>query len=334
MSNSPSTISELASHLKLSKGTVSRILNDKGAAFSEETRQRVFAAAQETGYRPHPVARALATGRTGFVGLWVQDLRTSYHALVAHEMEDRLERSGYQVFITLYGKTEPTAARFGFPSPVIADGIIAHEIFGAGWDALSGALAGRIPIVTTGAWSPPESLDYVAVDLHPASLAAVRHLVASGRRRIAHLTYLLQYRPGGDRYEAYKSVMEESGLPTEFIETPALDRAVVRTSVRAYFETKGCPEAIFCHNDDAAVAVCRAAYDLGIEIPGDLALVGCDGITDAEYLPRPLTTLVQPLKAVCEAATRFLESRRAEPDGPPQRITLPAELVIRESSRP
>ena len=82
------TIADLASRLNLSKGSVSRILNDKGQGFSEETRRRVFALADEIGYRPNAVARALATGRTGFIGLWVHDLRTTYHAHVAHQMED------------------------------------------------------------------------------------------------------------------------------------------------------------------------------------------------------------------------------------------------------
>jgi len=327
-----STISELAAKLNLSKGTVSQILNHKGEAFSPETRRRVFAAARETGYRPHPIARALATGRTGFVGVWVNDLGSAYHAHVAHTMEHRLKGNGYDVFITLQAGQNPI--RRAVLPPIVADGIIAHEIYGPAWDELHRNLNGRIPIINTGVWVQENSLDYVAIDLSPATLAAIRHLVASGRRRIAYLVNVLPPALGiSSRYDDYHRVMQESGLVDEFIITGSSDRDRVRASARTYFQEKGCPEAIFCHCDDAAIAAYRAACDLGIRIPDDLALVGCDGIQDTEYFPCPITTIVQPLDALCEMAARFMERRLTEPDAPPQQTTLTAELVIRESSR-
>jgi LacI family transcriptional regulator len=328
-----STIAELAARLNLSKGAVSRILNHKGEAFSEETRRRVFALADEVGYRPHPVARALATGRTGFIGLWVADLLTSYHAHVAHQMEDHLERHGYQVFITLYGKAgwDPDN-RTPAAMPVVADGIIAHEVPPFMWPRLFGNLPGRLPIVTTGAWHANEAVDYVGIDLGPASVEAVRHLVLSGRRRIAYMTDHLPI-PGSDvRYESYNGVLGESGVPVEYIETGKDRRAVVRAAARAYFEANGCPEAIFCHNDDTAIAAYRAVCDVGMRVPDDVALIGCDGIEDAEYLPTPISTIVQPLGEMCETAARFLERRLNDRDAPPQRVILQPTFVPRASS--
>ena len=324
------TIAELASRLNLSKGSVSRILNDKGQGFSEETRRRVFALADEIGYRPNAVARALATGRTGFIGLWVHDLRTAYHAHVAHQMEDCLERHGYRVFISLYNKTYRNPQELPPFLPIAPDGIIAHEIWGEHSSVLFHQLAEKIPIITTGAWAPKETIDHVGVDLFPASISAMQHLVGSGRQRIAYLT---DVKASDARYEAYSSILRESGLPEELIESGSENRATVRQKVRSYIEEKGCPEAIFCHNDDIAIGAYRAICDLGFSLPADVALVGCDGVEDTEYLHTPLTTIVQPLPELCEIAAHFLERRLAEPDAPPQHAVLIPQLVIRESSQ-
>jgi LacI family transcriptional regulator len=67
-------------------------------------------------------------------------------------------------------------------------------------------------------------------------------------------------------------------------------------------------------------------------VPADIALVGCDGIEDTEYLECPLTTLVQPVAEMCSAAWKFLQNRLAEPEIPLQQAILAPKLAIRESS--
>lgn len=323
------TINELASRLRLSKGSVSRILNHKGSAFSEETRRRVFAMAEEMGYQPNPVARALATGRTGFIALWVRDLLSSYHAQVAHTMEEHLERHGYHVVVALHGKRgDPSGAYL--PAGGGVDGIIAHEKY---WVAPVEAAPARVPVIHTGAGCPMDG-DYVRVLLSDAAVAAVQHLVEPGRRRIAYLMHDFPARREDPRYMAYHSVMAEAGLAEECLDLPAEDRASVRTAVRAYITERGCPEALFCHNDDVAIAAYRAVCDLGLRVPDDVALFGCDGIEDTEYLPVPISTIAQPFALLCETALTFLNRRLTEPDAPAQQATLQPTLLLRESSKP
>lgn len=332
LSSSKPTISDLAQRLSLSKGTVSRILNEKGAAFSEETRSRVFAVALEIGYSPNPLARALATGKSGFVALWMQTLVTSYHAQVAHAMEEALEHHGYQIAVTPFGRFDRSREGYaGIPAGV--DGMIAHEMYGDIWPLLFRDATQQIPVVTTGIFAPPQSRDHVQVDLAGASVEAVQHLVASGRRRIAYASDDMHTRSDDKRFMAYQSVLRESGVPPELIDLPGQNRAVIRAYLRGYVEKHGCPGAIFCHNDDAVIATYRALLDLNLRVPEDCALVGCDGIPDTEYLPVPITTIVQPYSAVCETACQFLKRRLAEPDAPPQQATFPAVLEIRPSSQ-
>jgi LacI family transcriptional regulator len=92
------------------------------------------------------------------------------------------------------------------------------------------------------------------------------------------------------------------------------------------------PEAFFCHNDDIAMGVYRGLVDLGIKIPDDSALVGCDGIEDAEYLETPLSTIVQPIAEMCRHAFQLLERRISDPTSPIQEVHLYPDFVIRQSS--
>lgn len=329
--SSKPTITDVADRLSLSKGTVSRILNDKGAGFSEQTRSRVFSVAEEMGYAPNPLARALAAGRTGFVALWVQTLVTSYHAQVAHAMEEALEERSYQIAVTPFGRFDRKREMY-MGSPAGVDAVVAHEIYGDIVPLLFRHTRQAVPIVTTGIFAPPGDGDHVQVDLTGAARQAMEHLAGSGRRRIAYATDDLRSRSRDKRFLAYQEVMTESGLAPEYISFASQDRASIRKSMSRYVAEFGCPEALFCHNDDAAIAAYRALCDLGLHVPDDCALVGCDGIPDTEYLPVPITTIVQPYAAMCETACRFLERRLADPGAEPQRATLSAVLEVRSSS--
>jgi LacI family transcriptional regulator len=323
------TLNELAARLNLSKSSVSRILNNKGNAYSAETRRRVFALAEELGYAPDPVARALATGRTGLVALWVRDLLSSYHAHVAHIMQERLAQHEYRMVVAMHGRPDFLSEGYG-PAQGRVDGIIAHEDL---WIGPHMRTPSRIPVISTGVSYNAANRDFVGIELTDAAIAAVRHLLEPGRRRVAYLMHGIPWREGDLRYRAYQTVMGEAGLLTEYIDPPAEDRATVRYWVREYIQANGCPEAIFCHSDDVAVATYRGLCDLGIRVPDDVALFGCDGIEETEYMATPLSTIAQPLEVMCDTAWRFMQRRLAEPDAPPQQVILQPTLVLRESSR-
>jgi LacI family transcriptional regulator len=102
--------------------------------------------------------------------------------------------------------------------------------------------------------------------------------------------------------------------------------------IQDYIREHGRPDAIFCHSDDVAIGIYRGLCDLKLRVPDDIALVGCDGIQDTEYLECPLTTLVQPVASMCAAGWQFLVERIEESDTKPQKVVLKPSLVIRDSS--
>jgi LacI family transcriptional regulator len=170
--------------------------------------------------------------------------------------------------------------------------------------------------------------------MEAGTMEAMRHLIGAGFRRIAHATFVRKNIAGESRRIGYTKAMRDAGLEPEFIHYPLTERQrpVARQLIQEYVREHGRPEAIFCHSDDVALGIYRGLCDAGIRVPADIALVGCDGIEDTEYLECPLTTLVQPVAEMCATAWQFLQNRLAEPAIPLQHSLLALKLAIRDSS--
>lgn len=324
------SISDLARHVALSKGSVSRILNGKGNAFSEQTRQRVLAAAEEMGYRPHGVARALATGRTHLVALWAQNCFTPFYALVGENVARQGALRHYQVMVNsrIHYVEEPGLTA-SFPTSI--DGALFCDIQRS--DRMASPLyRSNLPCVGMGVFHDTH-MDLVEVDLYRGAVRALEHLLAPGCRRVAMVRNAEATRERDPRTRAYEDVLQAAGLPTEFINLSGQRRSEAREAIGPYVQAKGLPGALLCINDDVAIGCYRGLRDLGARLPEDVALVGCDGIGELEYLDTPISTIAVPVETMCRLAWDFLERRLQEPTAPIQQTTLEAELVVRASSR-
>jgi LacI family transcriptional regulator len=174
----------------------------------------------------------------------------------------------------------------------------------------------------------------VLVDLQAGTNQVMAHLLNSGYRRIAHATFMHEDQPQAGRWLGYHEAMLQAGLKPEFIYYPLTKqlRPVTRQFIQDYIHQHGCPEAIFCHSDDAALGMYRGLCDLKLHVPENVALVGCDGIEDTEYLECPLTTLVQPVEEMCAVAWKFLADRLEHAQLNKQSLILQPKLEIRQSS--
>jgi len=241
-----------------------------------------------------------------------------------------MQSRSYELLVNLVGYRTLELAEKNLVSPPSVDGIICYEAAPALMAMFSNSLPTHVPIVTAGAYNLLPGVDRVETELMEGSLQAMRHLIGQGKKRIAHLADDLR-RDKDARYVAYAQTMTEAGLPLEFLETPS-GRAGPRALIRDYVRDRGAPEAIFCHNDDIAIGVYRGLRDLGIRIPQDVAIVGCDGLEDTEFLDVPISTIVQPLDKVLELSCEYLLARIQNPDRPIQTSRVNAVFVERESS--
>jgi DNA-binding LacI/PurR family transcriptional regulator len=296
---------------------------------SKESRERITAAALEMGYRPNPHARALRRNKTGIIALWIPDQISTHYAHVARELGRLVKQSKHELIISEVGAADMKQIWTHVP----VDGICAVDASKDVQRQLQ-ALAGKsVPVVSLGAYGSRQT-DHVQVDMKAGTMEVMRHLLGSGFRRIAHATFVLKNIAEESRRFGYAKAMRDAGLEPEFIHYPLSERQrpVARQLIHDYIRKHGRPEAIFCHSDDAALGIYRGLCDAGIRVPADIALVGCDGIEDTEYLECPLTTLVQPVIEMCTTAWQFLQNRLAEPAIPLQHSLLAPKLAIRDSS--
>ena len=329
------TVSDIAARLKVSRSTVSRVLNNRCQNFiSQATRERVQKAAEELGYAANPFAQALATGRTNLIGYWSPDVYERFFVMAALHMHRALREDGYDM-ISRDAKLQ-TDAKVRADWPV--DGTIA-VCTSSDW-LQSGLTSRRLPAVPTvhvsiirASRDPQENLDVVDVDLLTGAKEAVTHLVGLGCKRIAYLLYADMNAPEEDRHKAYATVMRKSGMKPEYIVISDRARRVVRQEIQEYVRAHGCPDGIFCCNDDEAIGAYRGLRDMGVRIPEDVALVGCDGIEDTECLDVPISTIVMPVEEMCRTAWQFLKRRIQNPGIPQQQTVLRTHLAVRESSQ-
>lgn len=323
------TLKDVAERARVSLSTASRVLSGRGVhLISEPTRQRVWQAAEEVGYQPNLAARSLVTGRTGVVALWMSQLYTRFHARVVQLVEESLHQRGYDTLIQCVSHLTGTP----WQGTGRIDGILVHEGVAYLQKVWRSLYRRGIPLVSMGAYVLTEA-DHVRVDLFTGAMRAVQHLLEVGCRRIAYLVNAESRYAGEARRDGYDRAMAEAGLPSEYIITPDQSRAASSLVVRQYVQEHGLPDGIFCHNDEMAIGAYHGLRLLGVHLPDEVAIVGCDGIEDVEYLDVPLTTLRQPLEEMCHLAVEFLQRRLAEPQWERQQATLQPTLVVRASTQ-
>ncbi|HEX5323416.1 MAG TPA: LacI family DNA-binding transcriptional regulator [Capsulimonadaceae bacterium] len=328
------SLSHVAKQAGVSSATVSRVLSGSRVRIAPETRQRVQEIANDLGYAPNRAARALVTGRTQTLALWAVNLRSPFSAQVIYNVSQELARHEYDLMIAAAQSSHSclkTAHLLSWP----IDGIFALDLPRAAVPGLNKSLLGGKPFVSLGGYISQES-DYVHVDFQAQVMEAIRHLFAVGCRRIAYLVpdWFEWFRHAGDpRLCGYDTVICDAGKKPEYIAIPDERRRSVAPALTEYINCNGCPDGLFCFNDDMAIGAYRALKDLGRRIPDDVALIGCDGIEDTLYFDPPITTIAQPLEQMCMVAWAFLERRIRDNDLPLQQITVQPRLEIRQSSR-
>ncbi|HWD64205.1 MAG TPA: LacI family DNA-binding transcriptional regulator [Solirubrobacteraceae bacterium] len=321
------------------------------------TRERVEDAARRLGYRPDHAARALVTGMTQTIGLLVPTIRDPYWAEVAAGIEPAAAQAGFSVLIAS-GYGDPVRA--GQTLDVLlgnrVDGVIVTADAGVAEPRL--AEATELPTVVVGLDPPVGELELAgarsapiqsllqaaerhrqATDLSQvgfddlgAGRLAAQHLVELGHRRIAFLagppTLATVLRVGGVR-----DVLESAGLSLSGIFSGGDS---VKQGHAAGLELLGAEHdftAILTYNDLAATGLMRAARQLGVDVPGQLSVVGFDDVVLASLIEPALTTVRAPKQEVGARATELLLAQM-NGEGEVTCEMLGGELVARDSTAP
>jgi LacI family transcriptional regulator len=163
---------------------------------------------------------------------------------------------------------------------------------------------------------------------------AIEHLIGLGHRRIGFITGREDVGAARQRLTGFRDAMTRAGLTIRDRDVVTGDFEEPRgyEAARELLERDEPPTAIFASSDLAALGVVRAARDLGLQVPGDLSIVGFDDLPEASWVVPALTTVRQPLRDMGRVAVRRLMSMLDDPDQPPATIVLDTELLVRGST--
>ncbi|WP_448095772.1 LacI family DNA-binding transcriptional regulator [Luteibacter yeojuensis] len=329
------TIYDIASLAKVSPATVSRALSQPDLV-SEATRRRVQAAVAKLGFVPNAAAKSLRTRRTGKLLVTVPDVSNPFFAEIVKGVEEAAQPKGYAV---LLGDTQQQPEREESYAQILrrqeADGLIVlgHRLPPTARELVD-ELGDAAPVVNGCEFTPDLGVPSVHIDNAAAAHVAMDHLYGLGHRRVGivggpesnplHHQRLDGARAAAKLHRALRSLSVERG---DFsVESGhAAGRRLLALPQR--------PTAVFCFSDQMAMGVLAACREHGVNVPGDLSVVGFDDLRTTRYLAPALTTISQPMRSIGHETVRVLLgilAGKPHPDG----VELPFELIVRESTAP
>lgn len=310
------TIRQLAEHTGLSPAAVSYAL--RGMHVSAETEERVRAAAEELGYEADPIARALAGGETAVVGLLVGSLADFWNQELVRAVQRELHAADRS---TLVADADGEPAR----ELELAQRLVDHRVDGlvvvpigpssGGW----AAIAEQIPTVTIGdALAGVAAAGEVVFDNRRGVEDTLRHLGGLGHRRVTVLSWAVETSPDRQAEGAVAATASDLGIECEVVAT-AYSLNGSRPLALELLQGPDRPTAVFCLSDSIAYGVYAACAELGLSIPGDVAVAGFGDHPISGLLSPPLTSTVWDVEQVAERATGFLLTAMSA-DGPQETL--------------
>lgn len=314
----------------VSHQTVSRAINNPDSV-RPDTLAKVRGAIAELGYRPNLAARALVTSSTRTLG--VVTAASSFYgpAATTSALEEAARTAGYACLVVTLSEqgSQEVGTVLDFLVARGVDGIIA--VAPQDWVADAAArAASTVPLVVVAdGMEPSQRIHVVSVDQELGARMAVRHLVSRGRRTIAHVSGAANWFDARARIRGWRGALEDSGLaPGALVDGDWSAQSGYEAA--SLLLARQAPDAVFCGNDLMALGLLAAARDQGVDVPGDLAVVGYDDIAGAGYFAPALTTVRQPF---AELGRLCLDVLLAALDGAPGTThSISPTLRVRQSS--
>ncbi len=340
---SRSTIFDVAKLADVSIKTVSRVVNNEPNVRAS-TKERVDKAVEELNYRPDQSARNLASHRSNLIALIYDD--PSAYEIPSAGYVIRLQAGALRacrsancelvIHPCTYQDKNVVGEIKALIEKVRPDGIVLAAPLSNMPNIVNAISATNTPFVRISSGKKDVKHFSVAMTDRESSAEMTRFLASLGHKDIAFLTGHPKHRAVQNRFLGYKDGLEQSGLAFSEDLVAAGDNSIRSGEACAIelLKRKKRPTAIFAANDDMAAGVVRVADRLGIDIPGQLSVAGCDDVALAQQIYPALTTLRQPLATMAERAARALIEGSTGEAPLLGHETFEAKLLVRESTGP
>lgn len=331
------TLRDVALKTGISISAISKVLNNRDGV-SPKTRQRVLQAVAEYGYRPKNAAAP--AGRLGRVRLLTLDQyadNNAYYGEIIDGIVEQLSRDKIVADVSLIPASalrrdaELPPLWDDAPSSAILIGVDRAEILDRLYES------GTNTVLVNG-MDRRMRMSSVSPDYHFGGWLATRHLLELGHRKIVHVTHT--YRESVTRrLDGFRDALESCGIPYVAekhlldLGSPNFFSIEAREIVDRFLTgNSDLPTAFFCVSDIAAIGAIQAIRAHGLSVPGDISVVGFDGLSIGAHSSPSLTTMRIDRRKLGIAAVQLLEEQAAAEDAPVKRIGMGVELIIRDSS--
>lgn len=331
------TMKDVAKLAGVSQTTVSFVINNTpDAGIPEETKERVWAAVTELGYRPNVLAQNLRTQRSGLLGFITDEIATTPYAGKIFEGAQDVAWAHGKILLLVNTKNNQEIKNAAIEMLLTrqVEGIIYATMYHRAVnppEALS-----EVPTVLLDCFTEDRSFPSVVPEEAEGGRSATKYLLEKGHRRIGFINNSADIPATHGRLQGYKQALEDFGIPLDenLIRTTESESEGGYAQTMALMQFSDPPTAIFCFNDRTAMGTYDALNKLGLRIPDDVAVFGFDNQElIAAHLYPPLSTMELPHYCMGEwAANKVINLIEGKDNDPLIQHTLECPLVERQSA--
>lgn len=317
---------QIAEKLGVSITLVSRVLSGKAAeiGIAAQTIDRVLKTAEELGYVPSAAALSLKGKSTRTIGVAVYDFNDPFFGTLIQQIQIQAHEHNYSLILAGFLNSTPDEQDLRSLHKHALDGLI---IIGSDLNADWLKSFHHLPVARIGHGAPEEHSVKITVDEDHAARQIIQHLAALGRKNITSISGTLPSHRL--RNAAIKKAADDAGIPlTALISKEKKSFSAGQKSTEEILLSAPQTDALICITDRIAMGALHALNDAGIPVPQQVCVTGFDDIPTAVQFIPPITTMRQPIAEMVKTAVEALIEKEA-----PAEILLPAELIIRKSSR-
>lgn len=325
-------LQDIAQEVGISVNTVSKALNGKPGV-NKKTRQSILEAAERMNYKPNDLARSLRGQTSNIIGMIVDDAASPYFNEVIKAIDEEALELGYYVFLFDSGmKRERELMALELLQRMRVNGIILHPTE-LDEDLIEHINKAAVPIVMIDVISNNLKFDNVCNDDRLGMKEITRLVLSRTYRNIVFLNIRENSAPAIERLAGVYEALAEAGRDQSFIKVYANTHNNAYGLTRSLMLQPHRPDCLLCANDMIATQAMEAIFDVGLSVPGDVAITGYDDVSYARVLRVPLTTVSQPKELAGRQCVSLLHQRilNTGPDHP-VRFLLKPEIIIRKST--
>jgi LacI family transcriptional regulator/LacI family repressor for deo operon, udp, cdd, tsx, nupC, and nupG len=328
------TLKDVAAEVGVSVSTVSRVFNNPEKV-RPDTREAVQEAAEALGYQPSRVARRLRLkdGKANLIGLVIPDIQNPFFADVTRGVEDVARDHDYALILG-NSDEDPEKQRVALTTLKTedVDGVIVPPV-SVDDPVVMQLLETDIAVVCVDRRLQGSRVDTIVSDNRQGAYEAVSHLIGLGHERIGFIGGVPRISTSTERREGYEQALRAHDLTVDsaLIKEGDSRRERAEALTKELLDLTPRPTALFTCNNLTTLGALSAINSRGLQVPGDVALVGYDDIPWAMALNPPPTVIDQPGYEMGRRAAEILLGRLAEPDRSPTTVTLQPTLVVRAS---